>query len=30
MPPRFARERLLAGVHAMYDRLLEREPALSP
>jgi len=29
-PARFARERLLAGVHAMYDRLLEREPALSP
>jgi glycosyltransferase involved in cell wall biosynthesis len=29
VPARFARERLLAGVHGMYDRLLAREPALS-
>jgi glycosyltransferase involved in cell wall biosynthesis len=30
VPMRFARERLLDGVHAMYNRLLAREPALSP
>jgi glycosyltransferase involved in cell wall biosynthesis len=29
VPARFARERLLAGVHGLYDRLLEREPSLS-
>jgi glycosyltransferase involved in cell wall biosynthesis len=29
VPARFARERLLAGVHGLYDRLLAREPALS-
>jgi glycosyltransferase involved in cell wall biosynthesis len=29
VPVRFARERLLDGIHAMYDRLLARAPALS-
>jgi glycosyltransferase involved in cell wall biosynthesis len=29
VPARFARERLIAGVHSLYDRLLAREPALS-
>ena len=29
VPARFARERLVAGIHGLYDRLLEREPAVS-
>jgi glycosyltransferase involved in cell wall biosynthesis len=29
VPARFARERLLAGIHGLYDRLLELEPAVS-
>jgi glycosyltransferase involved in cell wall biosynthesis len=29
VPARFARERLRAGVHGLYDRLLAREPSLS-